>query len=127
MGNESRFNFWGIMVVVLLVWLLYFNSMIKLSLPLPPSVNHSHITTRAGKRIRSSETKIYMKNVRWDLSAKYFSDDAVLPLFDSSVKLYLDLWFFLPDHRRRDTHNSLKILLDTLQSIYYADDKMVLP
>jgi crossover junction endodeoxyribonuclease RusA len=37
-------------------------------------------------------------------------------------------WFYFPDHRRRDTHNTLKILLDALQDGgIYDDDKYALP
>ena len=96
--------------------------MIHLTLPLPPSVNHSHITTRSGKRIRSNETKAYMKNVRWEICTHTVPIGC--PYQD---KCYMDLWFYFPDNRRRDTHNCLKILLDSLQGIVYEDDKMVLP
>lgn len=50
-----------------------------------------------------------------------------LPIFDGEFKIVLDAWFYFPDNRRRDTHNSLKILLDGLEGVIYADDRYVLP
>ena len=107
--------------------------MIKLSLPLPPSINHSHITTKSGKRIRSNTTIRYEESVGWycfenDIGCHRYKDTKAhtkQPLIKE--KCYMDLWFYFPDKRRRDTHNCLKILLDSLEGIIYEDDKMVLP
>src|SRR3972149_3737299 len=95
--------------------------MIRLTLPLPPSVNHSHITTKSGKRIRSKDTIRFMWIV-FDIINQKRDYHGVL-----KGKLIMDLWFYFPDKRRRDTHNCLKILLDSLEGIIYEDDKMVLP
>jgi crossover junction endodeoxyribonuclease RusA len=46
----------------------------------------------------------------------------------SQYKTVVKLWFYFPDHRRRDTHNSLKILMDTLEKAQiFVDDKYALP
>ena len=40
---------------------------------------------------------------------------------------YLDLVVYMPDKKRRDSHNMLKLLLDTLQEALYHDDYYVMP
>lgn len=45
----------------------------------------------------------------------------------SRQKLIMRLWFFWPDERNRDTHNRLKLLLDSLEKILYDNDSYVLP
>jgi crossover junction endodeoxyribonuclease RusA len=46
----------------------------------------------------------------------------------ASGKVVMRLWYYFPDKRRRDTHNTLKGLLDALEEAgLYDDDKMVLP
>ena len=97
---------------------------INLVLPLPPSINHSHITTKSGKRIRSTQTKQYMKEIYYYLYNYRVPIDILIP---TKEKIIMDLWFYFPDNRRRDTHNGLKILLDALEGILYKDDKCVLP
>lgn len=43
-------------------------------------------------------------------------------------KVIVRLWYFFPDARRRDTHNTLKALLDALENgLIYEDDKLALP
>ena len=106
------------------------SQMIKLTLPLPPSINHSHITTKSGQRVPSSITKKYMKNARQMIWLHIYENIIplpLLPLFEFDAKVYIDLVIYFPDNKRRDTHNLLKILLDSLEGIIYKDDKMALP
>lgn len=43
-------------------------------------------------------------------------------------KVVVNLWFYFPDKRRRDTHNTFKALLDALEEArIYEDDKYALP
>jgi crossover junction endodeoxyribonuclease RusA len=43
-------------------------------------------------------------------------------------KIIVRLWYYFPDYRRRDTHNTLKILLDALEDAQiYVDDRWALP
>ncbi|MFD2334646.1 RusA family crossover junction endodeoxyribonuclease [Cohnella sp. GCM10020058] len=47
---------------------------------------------------------------------------------EQEKKTIVRLWFFWPDQRRRDTHNTLKLLLDGLvKAGIYTDDKLALP
>jgi len=40
---------------------------------------------------------------------------------------YIDLVFFMPDRRIRDSHNLLKLLLDVMQGPIYDNDYYALP
>ena len=37
------------------------------------------------------------------------------------------MWFFMPDKRKRDSHNTLKILLDAMEGFVYENDFYVMP
>ncbi len=45
----------------------------------------------------------------------------------TSTWYYIDLVFFMPDRRIRDSHNMLKLLLDIMQGIVYENDYYVQP
>lgn len=99
----------------------------KLVLTLPPSVNHMYINGRIGhrlSRILSDSSKMWMqenalKTNLWRNKNGWQT---------SQYKTVVKLWFYFPDHRRRDTHNSLKILMDTLEKAQiFVDDKYALP
>lgn len=40
---------------------------------------------------------------------------------------YIDLAFYMPDRRVRDSHNMLKLLLDVMQGKVYDNDMYVMP
>lgn len=46
---------------------------------------------------------------------------------DHDDKVVLRYWVYWPDRRRRDPANLLKVLLDALEGVLYADDRTVLP
>lgn len=99
----------------------------KLILRLPPSVNHMYINGRIGHRL----TRILSK------SAKSWFEDAIITTRvwkqkndwqTCQYKTVVKLWYYFPDHRRRDTHNTLKILMDALEDAgIYVDDRWALP
>ena len=43
------------------------------------------------------------------------------------TKVVVRLWFWWPNGQRRDTHNTLKGVLDAWEGVLYEDDKDVLP
>lgn len=46
----------------------------------------------------------------------------------ASGKVVVRLWYYFPNKQRRDTHNTLKALLDALEMAHiYEDDKYALP
>ncbi len=47
---------------------------------------------------------------------------------EQAGKVYVLIWVYWKDNRRRDTHNILKVLLDALEDAgIYTDDKTALP
>jgi crossover junction endodeoxyribonuclease RusA len=99
----------------------------RLKLTLPPSVNHMYINGRIGHRL----SRILSK------SAKMWFEDTVIKTAEwknkndwktAHHKTIVRLWYYFPDYRRRDTHNTIKILMDALEDAQiYVDDRWALP
>jgi crossover junction endodeoxyribonuclease RusA len=92
-----------------------------------PSVNHMYQNARIGRRL----IKVMKPKAK-----EWFEEAALQALLwrsknkwpTTSGKVIVRLWYFFPDNKRRDTHNTLKALLDALESGgIYADDKTALP
>lgn len=99
----------------------------KLILTMPPSVNHMYVnayTKRKTMRVLSSiakdwkidciqTTKIWMVENQWTTATE---------------KVILNLYYYFPDKRKRDTHNTLKLMLDALEEAgLYINDYYALP
>jgi len=99
----------------------------KLILSLPPSVNHMYVITK----IKGKVIKVYNKKAnKWYEESLYkimlFKQRTKWQKVDT--KLIVNLNFYYPDNRRRDSHNMLKILLDVFEEAgIYTDDKLALP
>jgi len=82
-----------------------------------PSVNHMYygktrrLTTKAQKWFADSRTICIeeMHKQGWLKDKK-------------SVWFYVDMDFYFSDRRVRDSHNTLKILMDALQGIFFNND-----
>lgn len=93
-----------------------------------PSVNHQYRNhmTREGRRMRFLTPKAaYWKQgcialaQAWRRSQKWRT---------AREKVVVRLWYYWPDARKRDTHNTLKLLLDALESAgIYENDSQALP
>jgi len=98
-----------------------------LILKMPPSVNHMYINAKIrGRNMRIlnkyandwykeslEKTLVYMQESGWQTADE---------------KTILELYFFYPNSRLRDSHNTLKILLDLLErGGIYTNDKYALP
>jgi crossover junction endodeoxyribonuclease RusA len=70
---------------------------LRLALELPPSVNHSHKNA-----LRRNAARRAIATARWR------------PIAEG--KVVVELSYFWPDRRRRDTHNRIKELMDVLQA-----------
>lgn len=101
---------------------------IKLTLPIPPSVNHCYRnipTTRGMKnRVLTTEASNWKLTAAWIAKAEINAHGWKMPGADE--KVVLELYAYWPDHRRRDMNNCHKLLCDALESWLYLDDKMVL-
>ncbi len=100
------------------------NEMIRLILPLPPSVNASHRNVRVDLRIKTRAAQDYMVEAAW--LAKVWTQKTGWTIPAKGQKVLMRTWTFWPDKRRRDTHNRIKILADALEGVLYEDDRYVL-
>jgi crossover junction endodeoxyribonuclease RusA len=98
-----------------------------LILKMPPSVNHMYINAKIrGRNMRIlnkyanewykealEKTLAYVEESGWETAEE---------------KVILELYFYYPNARLRDSHNTLKILLDLLErGRIYTNDKYALP
>jgi len=93
------------------------------SIPVPPSENHCFFTA-GHRRILTKEAKEFMTEAA--LKAKVASRKANWKIVNGR-KVVLLLYFFFPNRRKKDTHNTLKVLMDSLEGILYEDDYWALP
>ena len=98
---------------------------LQMSLPVPPSVNAIYYNTRGGGRRLTSKAEKYIRDVR-ALASMYVDDNDWVKKNDHTW-LYMDMVFYFPDKRTRDSHNCLKILLDALEGIIFYNDMFVMP
>lgn len=83
-------------------------------LPWPPSRNHTHVTTRQGRRVPTKVYRDYMEAAR---AALIISG---CQLHESLAEITFRLYW--PNRRRADADNRLKICRDALNGILVADD-----
>lgn len=96
---------------------------------IPPSVNHMYAIVRmkTGRTINvpTAETKAWMEAA--SLTARVAANCVGWLCQPKGVKVVVNLRFFWPDLRRRDTHNALKAMLDAWEGVLYEDDSYALP
>ena len=93
------------------------------SVPVPPSENHCFITVN-NRRILTKEGKQFVieSAMRARIAAKKFNWN-----MSKESKVVVLLTFFFPSKRKKDTHNTLKVLMDSFEGILYDDDYWALP
>lgn len=96
-----------------------------IALPLPPSVNSMYFNTRGGGRTLTRQAKNYIRDSRALINLAI--DEQNWYQHEKDVWLYVDLVFYMPDRRVRDSHNMLKLLLDVMQGIVYENDYYAMP
>lgn len=101
------------------------NKRLKMNLPLPPSVNHMYLNTKFGGKRLTSKAEHYIAISKALINQ--FVDDQSWGKVSANQWLYVDLVFYMPDRRIRDSHNMLKLLLDVMQNIVYVNDYSVMP
>lgn len=97
---------------------------LRLVTELAPSVNHAYYTGHNGKRFLRADARKWMERTRCLVEKEVKKQGWVLT---KDTKLVMDIMTYWKDKRRHDTHNSAKVLCDTLEGIVYEDDKMLLP
>lgn len=104
---------------------LYPNQILKFSLPIPPSVNHIYQNVGRGSRRLTTEAVKYIKNAQ-DIAKKQIKKQG-WKKDNRAVWSVMDLYFYFPDKRRRDSHNCLKLLTDCMEGLLFYDDYFLLP
>lgn len=101
--------------------------MLRITLSLPPSVNHCYRNVmRNGKisRALSREASDWKKQAGWLALAEAKSKKwNCLPV---GVKVVMELYVYWPDERKRDMNNLHKLLPDALEGIIFENDQYVL-
>lgn len=102
----------------------YPKQVLTVTLPLPPSVNHMYQAAGRGRRL----TKQAMEYIRTaqDTVKKAIRKQGWKKDKDH-VWYVMDLYYYFPDKRIRDSHNTLKLLTDCLEGLLYKDDYFLLP
>lgn len=96
-----------------------------LTTSIPPSVNHIYVNTKRGGKRLSKDAERWIRELRGSVLAQI--EDQGWKKEGLGVWLKFEMTFYFPDKRRRDNHNSFKILFDALNGITYVDDYYVLP
>lgn len=103
----------------------YPNKTLKLALPLPPSVNHMHWNTKGGGKRLTKKSENYIRTSRALINLAIEEQRWIKE--EKPTWFYVDLVFFMPDRRIRDSHNMLKLLLDVMQGIVFMNDYYAMP
>jgi len=98
------------------------------SVPLPPSVNHSHrnYTTKTGRRRRVPTKRAvdWTDGAAWTARAAMADGHWTCSQGEPVVVEYFVWW---PDRRTRDASNLEKLMLDSIAGVAYDDDKWAIP
>lgn len=95
----------------------------KITLPLPPSINHAYGRCRNGRNFIKPEGR------GWILHAQLVTGGACFDnkwKYSEKEKIVIEIFVFWPDNRKRDCSNLEKILIDSLQDIVFEDDRYAL-
>ena len=103
----------------------YPNQKLKLILPIPPSINHIYQNVGRGSRRLTTEAVKYIKTAQ-DIAKKEIKKTG-WKKDGEKVWNVMDLYFYFPDKRVRDSHNCLKLLTDCMEGLLFYDDYFLLP
>ena len=103
----------------------YPNKKLRITLPIPPSVNHMYHNTRSGGKRLTRKAEDYIRDSRAIINQAIEEQRWIKQ--DKATWYYIDLTFFMPDRRIRDSHNCLKLLLDVMQGIVFDNDYYAMP
>lgn len=101
------------------------NKTLHVSLPVPPSVNSIYYNTRGGGRKLTKKAEYYIRDARALVALAMDEQHWMMP--DKYTWLYVDMVYYFPDRRIRDSHNCLKVLMDAMQGYVFYNDYTALP
>lgn len=102
----------------------YPNQILTFSIPIPPSVNHMYQSAGRGRRLTTQARnyiKIAQDACKKEIRRQGWKKDK------EHVWYVMDLYFYFPDKRVRDSHNCLKLLTDCLEGLLFENDYFLLP
>lgn len=102
----------------------YPKQMLAFRLPIPPSVNHMYQSAGRGRRLTKA-AQDYIKTAQ-DICKKAMKEQG-WKKDNPHVWYVMDLYYYFPDKRVRDSHNTLKLLTDCLEGLLFANDYFLLP
>lgn len=92
---------------------------IVLHLPFPPTVNNYYKLTRSGVRYLDKSVRKFREQVLEAVSEQ-------LPGTTLDERLFMEVYLYPPDKRKRDLDNYMKGLLDALtEAELWADDSLI--
>ena len=97
---------------------------LKLKLPMLPSANHMYQTTTFGARQMTSIAKMMFLEIQ-DMIEEEIIRQNWEPVHNH--QLIIEMEFYFPDKRMRDSHNMYKFLFDTMDGVAYDNDQYLLP
>lgn len=100
-------------------------SNLRLTLPVPISINHMYQNTRGGGKRLTKEAENYVRVSRAIINREV--QDQKWKLKDKGIWTYIDMVYYMPDKRIRDASNCLKLLLDVMEGIIYTNDMYAIP
>lgn len=103
----------------------YPNMTLKFAVPIPPSVNHMYYNTKLGGKHLTKQAEQYIAKARAIINQCIEEQNWLVQ--EKGIWYYVDMIFYMPDRRIRDSHNCLKILLDVMENTVYINDYYVMP
>lgn len=98
---------------------------LRLTVGVPTSVNSMYVNGPYGSRRLSSAAEKYMRDTKALINEAIEVNSWVKP--KKGVWMYVDMVFYFPDRRIRDSHNALKLLMDVMQGKVYINDYNAIP
>ena len=102
----------------------YPEQQLSFSIPIPPSVNHMYQSAGRGRRL-TTQARNYIKTAQ-DICKKAMKQQG-WKKDRENVWYIMELYFYFPDQRVRDSHNCLKLLTDCLEGLLFTNDYFLLP
>lgn len=100
------------------------DQILKLTLPLPTSVNKMYRIGRRGSFELTQEARNYKEASQ--LLAKQQIRKQKYSIEPQGVWLVMEVTYYFPDREKRDCHNQHKLLADTLEGLAYENDRWVI-
>ena len=96
-----------------------------LTLPMGCSINHMYVRLRGGGQRLTKEAEQWVNTVKTICKREITAQKWLVE--PNSVWYVLELHFYFPDKRKRDSHNYIKLLMDALEHDAYFNDYYVKP